>query len=81
MYSHISNRVELTTDGRIGSAVRSRLYFESKTISYSCRNKSCPSTTGVEQDSHYKGSVFDILGKSYGDWVLGALVGIGINCK
>ena len=32
------------------SAVCSRSYVESKTINYSCRNKSCPGTIGVEHD-------------------------------
>ena len=77
----MSNRVELTTDGRIGSVVCRRSYIESKTISYFCRNKSCPGTTGVEQDSHYKGSAFDILGKGHCDWMLAALVGIGTDCE
>ena len=68
------SRVELTTDGGKASAMCSRLYVEFKTISYSCRNKSYPGTTKVEQDSHYKGTSFNILGKGHRDWVLAALV-------
>ena len=77
----MSNSVELATDGRIGYTVCGWSYIESKTISHFCRNSSCPGTTGVEQDSHYKGSAFDILGKGHRDWVLVDLVGIGTDCE
>ena len=77
----MSNSVELTTDGRIGSEVCCRLYIESETVSHFCRNKTCPGTTGVKQDPHYKGTAFDVFSEGYGDWVLADPVGIGIDCE
>ena len=34
----------------------------------------------VQQGSS-SGTAFDVFGEGYGDWVLAALVGIGIDCE